>query len=135
MYKVLSFRSRAVNASSALLPAISSCLIKITIFLMYLELFATLKTIRILCFIGIGITATFYIIIITLTALWSFPLSIYFVVDNTIKGQLLNLPKGIFGLVIDLYLFLIPLVAVSTLKTTTIRKKLGILLVFSTGVL
>ncbi|TGO07037.1 hypothetical protein BTUL_0342g00040 [Botrytis tulipae] len=133
VYKVLSFRSRAVNASCALVPAISSCLIKITIFLMYLELFAALKTTRILCFIGVGVTAIFYIIIITLTALWSFPLSIYFVVDNTIKGQSLNIPKGIFGLVVDIYLFLIPLVAVSALKSATIRKKLGILLVFSTG--
>ncbi|KAF7952627.1 hypothetical protein EAE96_005859 [Botrytis aclada] len=133
--KVLSLRSRTAIALNIIMPPLSICLIKIIIFLMYLELFATMKVIRKLCYVGMGVTTIFYFIIIVTGGVWAFPLSIYFVADNAIKAQALNLPKGAFDLVTDVYLFLVPMVAVSRLDMMTMRKKLGILLIFSTGFL
>ncbi|KAF7920923.1 hypothetical protein EAE99_007775 [Botrytis elliptica] len=135
VYKSISLRSRTSIALGILLPPISIGLIKITIFLMYLEVFARLKVIQILCYIGIGITTIFYTIITVLDAVWAFPLSRYYNATNTQKAQTLNLPKGIFGLTTDIFLFVVPVVAVSKLKLMTTRKKLGILLIFSTGFL
>ncbi|KAI9642390.1 hypothetical protein NHQ30_009194 [Ciborinia camelliae] len=46
-----------------------------------------------------------------------------------------SLPTGIVGLVLDTYLFLVPLVAVSRLKNMTIRKRFAIALIFGAGFL
>ncbi|KAM3150403.1 hypothetical protein ABEW05_009295 [Botrytis cinerea] len=135
VYKSISFRSRASIALGILLPPISIGLIKITIFLMYLEVFNPLKLIRTMCYIGITMVTLFYTVITILDAIWGFPLSRYYVASNTQKVQTLNLPKGIFGLITDVFLFLVPMVAVSRLKSMTMRKKMGILLIFSTGFL
>ncbi|KAF7881543.1 hypothetical protein EAF00_011912 [Botryotinia globosa] len=135
VYKSISLRSRTSIALGIPLPPISIGLIKITIFLMYLEVFAPLRLIQNLCYIGIGITTMFYTIITVLDAIWAFPLSRYYNATNTLKAQTLNLPKGIFGLLTDILLFVVPVVAVSKLKLMTTRKKVGILLIFSTGLL
>ncbi|TGO49384.1 hypothetical protein BCON_0211g00010 [Botryotinia convoluta] len=100
---------------------------------MYLEVFAPLKLIQNFCYIGIGITTMFYTIIAVLDAVWAFPLSRYYNATNTHKVQTLNLPKGIFSLTTDIFLFVVPMVVVSKLKLIATRKKVGILSIFSTG--
>ncbi|TGO46138.1 hypothetical protein BOTNAR_0611g00040 [Botryotinia narcissicola] len=135
VYNSISLRSRTSIALVILLPPISIGFIKTTIFLMYLEVFAPLRLIQNLCCIGIGITTIFYTIITVLDAIWAFPLSRYYNATNTQKAQTLNLPKGIFGLTTVIFLFVVPVVAVSKLKLMTARKKVGILLIFSTGFL
>ncbi|KAF7904888.1 uncharacterized protein EAF01_005410 [Botrytis porri] len=46
--------------------------------------------------------------------------------------QTLSLPRAIVGFIIDIYLIIIPLIAVSKLKPTP-RKKIGVGLIFATG--
>lgn len=102
---------------------------------MYLEVFKPVKLIRTMCYIGITMVTLSYTVLTILHAIWGFPLSRYYDASNTQKVQTLNLPLGIFGLITDVFLFLVPMVAVSRLKSMTARKKLGILLIFSTGFL
>ncbi|TGO32013.1 hypothetical protein BHYA_0365g00030 [Botrytis hyacinthi] len=127
VYKSISLRSHTSIALGILLPPMSIGLIKITIFLMYLEVFAFLKVMQILCYIGIGITTMFYTIITVLDAVWAFPLSRYYNAMNTQKAQTLNLPKGIFSLTSDIFLLVVPVVAVSKINLMTTRKKYRVL--------
>lgn len=55
--------------------------------------------------------------------------------DNSIRSQKLSTPAGIVGLVTDIYLFIVPLVAVSMLMEMTFRKRVGIVMIFGTGFL
>ncbi|RAL66960.1 hypothetical protein DID88_007742 [Monilinia fructigena] len=133
--KIFSYRSLTSIAISSLMAPLSAGLIKITIFFTYIELFSTMKWVRITCYIGMGIIFTFHTISVILTSLWSFPLSIYMNADNSIRSQRLSTPAGIVGLITDIYLFIVPLVAVSMLLEMTFRKRVGIVMIFGTGFL
>lgn len=64
---------------------------------------------------------------------WGFPLSVYLNPNHKVRTSDVNLPMGYIGLAIDIYLFVIPLLAVSKLKSLTFRKRVGIALLFSAG--
>ncbi|QSZ29966.1 hypothetical protein DSL72_004484 [Monilinia vaccinii-corymbosi] len=133
--KMLSTHSLASIAIGSLMSPLSTSLIKITIFLTYIELFSSLTWVRRTCYIGIAITFAFYATVVVLTILWAFPLSVYLVPDDAIRSEKLSVPAGIVGLLTDIYLFLVPLIAVSSLKNMTIHKKIGIVMIFGTGFL
>ncbi|KAJ8070893.1 hypothetical protein OCU04_001252 [Sclerotinia nivalis] len=123
-----------------LLTPICLGLIKITIFLTYIEIFSRLKWVKISCYLGIIITSIFYLIIMSCTIFWSFPhigetfVEHYLKAVGVIKSQELSIPTAVVGLAIDVYLFLVPALAVSGLKMQR-RKKIAVMLIFATGFL
>ncbi|CAD6446968.1 e7e449d0-169c-45ab-8012-9beda1504f11 [Sclerotinia trifoliorum] len=137
---VLSSRFFKTAAVISLLTPICLGLIKITIFLTYIEIFSRLRWIKISCWVGIVITSIFYLIVMSCAIFWSFPhigetfVEHYLKAVGAIKSQELSIPTASVGLTIDVYLFLIPALAVSGLKMQR-KKKVAVMLIFTTGFL
>lgn len=119
-------------------------LIKVTIFLTYIELFSAISWIKISCYVGIALTSIFYAVMGSLFCYWSFPhghqsIVQYYVSlgDQNKKSdvtQVASIPMASVGLAIDIYLFIVPLIAVSKLHMT-LRKKIGVASIFGAGIL
>ena len=110
---------------------------KTTFFLMYLQIFSPFRWLRICVYIGLFVTWGFYIAVLI-------P-SIYYMAPNPgqswqegftnpryLKSLNLNMPIAIGSLILDVYIFLLPLVAVPKLRLSP-RKKVGVAAVFATG--
>ncbi|KAF7868441.1 hypothetical protein EAF04_004973 [Stromatinia cepivora] len=100
-----------------LLTPICLGLIKITIFLTYIEIFSRLNWVKISCYLGIIITSIFYLVIMSCTIFWSFPH-----IGETFAEHYLK--------------------AVGVIKSQEImdlkcsgRKKIAVMLIFATGFL
>lgn len=113
--------------------------IKITFFITYGHIFGPMRWMRICALLG-GIFTTLFYIAMTVC---------FFIVVTPHRGQTwlsntstqreeLNLhfgvPSSAVGLVIDIYLLVLPIVAVSKLQMAP-HRKLGIILIFTTGLL
>lgn len=110
--------------------------IKITFFIAYRQIFGPLRWMRIGALLGAIITTLFYIIITVC----------YFVFGTPRRGATwvsasrekfiihFSVPQSAVGLVIDLYILILPIVAVSKLQMGT-RRKVGVILIFTTGLL
>lgn len=115
-------------------------LIKVTIFLTYIELFANLKRIRILCILGGLTTGAFYLAIFIASCVLSFPhgnetFASHILTDAPFHIENISYPVAAVGLTIDLYLFVVPLVAVCRMKGWKRPKKIGAALIFAIGFL
>ena len=112
---------------------------KLAIFTLYYEVFHPFKWMRICLYIGMAVTIPFYV--------GSWISFIYFAVPkpgetwethglsrDTDRAQNYYLPYRIIGLVIDVYLLVLPLKAVIDLHLP-MKKKFGVLVVFMTGAL
>ena len=111
---------------------------KLTFFLFYLQVFRPLKWLRISVYIGASLSTAFYLaVFITETSLatpsphesWD-----THYVSSRLGQRRLAIPTASVGLVIDILLLILPSVAVSQLQMTT-RRKLGLLLIFGTGLM
>lgn len=115
-------------------------MIKLSLFLLILELFGTLKWLRYLVYGGILVTGMVYFsIMIAIAAACSprkgFSKGDYLVViadPKCARNDFLNTWPGIFNILSDFYLLVIPLPAVWGLQLPT-RKKIGISAMFLTG--
>ena len=113
--------------------------IKITFFLLYLQLFQIIRSLRIAIYIGLVFTLLAYS---SFTIAW-FALGTpsahetwqqHFLGPEQNKGNGLDWPIPIIGLVGDIYIFVIPLVGVYGLQLS-LRRKIGVAMVFMTGIL
>ncbi|KAL8946970.1 MAG: hypothetical protein Q9222_006702 [Ikaeria aurantiellina] len=112
-------------------------LIKLSLFLLYLEIFSPLRYLRILVWVGVAVTALFY-----------FPASIAKIALCAPRGRetyaqayaasrcgdskAINVCIGVFNIVSDLYLLVLPIRP--TLKLNLpLRRRIGVLFVFTTG--
>lgn len=114
-------------------------LVKLTIWLTYIEIFASMRWVRISCYIGAAITSLWYFPVAIATLVWTTPPHgenfVYSIVsDGIFTTRKLTIPIAAVGLAIDVFLFVIPLLAVSKLHMAT-KKKLGVGLIFATGAL
>ncbi|TGO45182.1 hypothetical protein BOTNAR_0691g00030 [Botryotinia narcissicola] len=114
-------------------------LVKLTIWLTYIEIFTSMRWVRICCYIGAAITSLWYFPVAIATLVWTTPPHgenfVYSLVsDGIFTTQKLTIPIAAVGLAIDVFLFVIPLLAVSKLQMAT-KKKLGVGLIFATGAL
>ncbi|TGO14764.1 hypothetical protein BTUL_0048g00020 [Botrytis tulipae] len=114
-------------------------LVKLTIWLTYIEIFTSMRWVRISCYIGAAITSLWYFPVVIATLVWTTPPHgdnfVYSLIsDGIFTTQKLTIPIAAVGLAIDVFLFIIPLLAVSKLHMAT-RKKLGVGLIFATGAL
>ncbi|TGO17536.1 hypothetical protein BPAE_0423g00020 [Botrytis paeoniae] len=114
-------------------------LVKLTIWLTYIEIFTSMRWVRICCYIGAAITFLWYFPVVIATLVWTTPPRgenfVYSLIsDGIFTTQKLTIPIAAVGLALDVFLFVIPLLAVSKLHMAT-KKKLGVGLIFATGAL
>ena len=114
-------------------------IIKLTFFLLYLELFRPIKWLRYCAYIGATLSSSFYIAVTVAQFVFTTPKSGETWVDHILsgessKGTSLTVLISAVGLVIDVYIFVVPLAAVSQLQLSPMRK-LGVGLIFATGAL
>ncbi|KAF7853147.1 uncharacterized protein EAF02_012090 [Botrytis sinoallii] len=114
-------------------------LVKLTIWLTYIEIFTSMRWVRICCYIGAAITSLWYFPVAIATLVWTTPPHgenfVYSLIsDGIFTTQKLTIPIAAVGLALDVFLFVIPLLAVSKLHMAT-KKKLGVGLIFATGAL
>lgn len=119
------------------MTAVVWALAKTSFFLMYLQIFGPLIWLRICVYIGLFVNWGFYLAVCIA--------SFYFMVPNPGQtwqegfrneryGNAINMtiPIATGSLTLDLYIFLLPLIAVSKLQLSQ-RKRLGVMAVFATG--
>ncbi|MCJ1405114.1 hypothetical protein MMC11_008340 [Xylographa trunciseda] len=113
--------------------------IKITFFLLYLQLFRPVRSLRIAIYIGLVFTLLAYT---SFTIAW-FALGTpsthetwqqHFLGPEQTKGNGLDWPIPAIGLAGDIYILVIPLVGIYGLQLP-MRRKIGVAMVFLTGVL
>jgi hypothetical protein len=109
--------------------------LKSTFFILYLTLFAQLRWARICSWIGLIATTLSY----TVFTIHSFALATprkgqTWVSASQYKPLNLSTPQSILGLVIDLYILVIPVIGVSTLQLSW-KRKIGVLLIFLSGIM
>ena len=113
-------------------------IIKLTFFLLFLQIFSPTRSMRWACYIGFictflvysGFTVAWFVIGtpgpgVTWQAQFMGP---------TQKGNALDYPMPVMGLIFDIYILILPLVGVSKLQLS-FRRKMGVVLIFTTAIL
>ncbi|KAJ8059428.1 hypothetical protein OCU04_012372 [Sclerotinia nivalis] len=129
----------SLSIISALYP-LALGLVKVTIFLTYIELSAGVAWIRISCTIYALITGAFYLSLCIASFVLIFPhgnetFASHLFTDAPLRLQKTSFPTAAIGMTIDIFLFIVPLIAISKLKGLNCRKKIGAALIFATGFL
>jgi hypothetical protein len=112
---------------------------KITFFLMYLGLFRPMSWMRICAHIGTVLTSLFYggmflaQIIIRTPRPGETLASRLQTTSAASESLALSVPQSAVGLAIDLYILILPIIAVSQLQLP-LRRKIGTSLIFATGI-
>jgi len=109
---------------------------KVTFFLMYLDVFKPMRWMRILSSVGAIITTGFYVGIIIFNLAVTTPGhgESWAEVSTKHNSLVLAVPQAAVGLVIDLYILFLPMIAISKLQLNP-RRKLGVNLIFMSGAL
>ena len=106
---------------------------KVTFFLMYLDIFKPMRWMRILSSLGAIITAGFYTGILIANLVISVPRHESWAQVAIKEGSLvLAIPQAVGGLIIDLYILVLPMIAISKLQLSP-RRRLGVNLIFMSG--
>ena len=110
-----------------------------SLFLLYLQLFWPFRWLRICVYIGAPITAAFYGAVTIVQFYYLTPRDgytpfTYLLTPAESKGEILYVPVSAVGLGVDILLLVLPVRSVFKLQMTR-RKKIGLILVFLTGVL
>lgn len=114
-------------------------LVKLALFLLFLHLFGRLRWLKWLCWIGIAITACFYISGLIVPFALCAPRDGKSWLEMSLSTQCRNLQdygivQGTMNLVSDFYLLFIPIPAVLALQLPQ-KKKFGVIAIFMTGFL
>jgi hypothetical protein len=112
-------------------------LIKFSLFIQYYMLFSVKRWVRISVWVGGTISAIFYITVtvigFVLNSPWrGEPLLEAILSWHYFKFAEFSIPTGVIGILVDWYLFILPIPAVLALHMST-AKKLGVLIIFMTG--
>jgi hypothetical protein len=128
-----------VQLSLEALGALSLGFIKLTYFLFYWPIFCPLRWARIAIWIGAVATAVFHLACFILQLAYAIPRPGENLVTHA-TGKLykhalgLQVPTGALAVVFDLYILILPLWGVWTLKLN-LRQKFGVSIVFLTGIM
>lgn len=114
--------------------------VKLTFFLMYLQMFWPMKWLRICVYIGASLTAAFYVAVTVAQFVLATPprsktwFEWELSPDFQQHSKILAIPISSVGLGIDIVLLVLPVRCVMMLQLPT-RKKIGLVLIFLTGIL
>lgn len=113
--------------------------LKDTFFIMYLQIFRPLRWVRICAYIGALFTTLFYISMTVAVSIFSIPgpgetLFSHQATPREHLSLAMSVPQSAVGLAIDLYILVLPIVAVTQLQLSA-KRKFGVILLFMTGLL
>jgi hypothetical protein len=111
------------------LPPITLVFLKASFFILYLELFSSLRWARISSLLGL--CAIF--IIHTSLAAYSFAIASPQHWAWAPKSGPIALPAAVLGAIVDWCILLIPVIAILRLEAISRRRKIGAMLIFLTG--
>ena len=120
-------------------PPVVYVFLKNTFFIMYLYIFGPLRWLRICAYTGAAITTTFYISISVTSFVFVTPRheetwDEHLLSQEETRAIILPVLTSSFGVVIDLTILILPIIAVMQLQLST-RRKIGLVCVFMTGLL
>lgn len=110
-----------------------------SLFLLYLRIFSTKSITRYFVYVGIAISAALYTAttiflgvqcVLRPGELWMMPA----VLARCSSTKVINYIHGIFGIISDLYIFILPMPILWKLHMP-MRKKVGVMAIFATGLL
>lgn len=106
---------------------------------MYLQIFGPLPWLRKTVYFGLFVNWGFYIAVIAASIYYQAPNAGQTWQEGFMNARYtesfnMTLPIASGSLILDTYIFILPLVAVSKLQLTT-KKKLGVIAVFTTGLM
>lgn len=113
--------------------------VKLSIFLMYLEIFEALRWMKICVYIGATFCSAFYLAGTVLLFYLSTPfgsetLATMVFSHRQIMFLRVGVPMAAISLGIDIYLFILPLIAVKSLRIPT-KKKILVMVGFTVGLM
>lgn len=111
--------------------------VKLTFYLVYLQIFQPLRWLRICVYIGAAMTTTFYVgvaiyLLVSMTPKQGQSWAAVALSPALLKALRTSVPLAGVGLGTDLYLLILPIAAVMQLQLPT-RRKIGVILIFLTG--
>ena len=112
-------------------------LIKCSILIQYYLLFRLLRWVRISVWIGASISVTFYVAVTIIAFALNTPWPGESFLEDVLSWHhheflQFSIPTGVIGMLVDLYLLILPIPVVLNMQMSTV-KKLGVLIVFMTG--
>lgn len=122
----------------------TTAFIKVTLFCLILSAFDPVRKLRLLCYGGILVTVVWYFVNLVIIISSCHPRGghdrIAFLAgmasrkcaDTTEIIQICSIATGVFNVIIDLYIMVIPLPAVAKLNMSR-KKKIGVAMIFSAG--
>ena len=118
-------------------PPVVYLFLKNTFFIMYLYIFGPLRWLRICAYTGAAITTAFYISVSVASFIIITPRHGETWVEHLLskeetRSKILPVPISSFGVVIDLVILILPIIAVAQLQLPT-RRKIALIAVFMTG--
>ncbi|KAF2121687.1 hypothetical protein BDV96DRAFT_627957 [Lophiotrema nucula] len=121
----------------AVLTPLTFLFLKTTFFILYLSLFDQLRWARLCSWFGLVVTALTYSVLAICVFVFATPRrgETWFAHQTTPAEKRtlqLSVPQSIIGLIIDLYILLIPVIGVSGLKLS-LKRKIGVILIFLSG--
>lgn len=113
--------------------------LKCTFFILYLELFSTVTWLFIASWVGLVATFFVYAMFTILVFVWATPKRGQTWLSHQTSPEMhkelsLSVPQSVVGLVIDLYILIIPIIGVYGLRLST-KRKIGVMLIFFSGTL
>ena len=116
--------------------------VKLTFYILFLRIFRPKTVLRWSIYIGIFVTAVFYVVATILLLIWTTPrrgtsfVTIFIKFATEKKSPVLDmaLALGYFNIFSDVYVLVLPISAVAGLNIPT-RRKFGLSLVFMAGIL
>ncbi|KAF7954364.1 hypothetical protein EAE96_005488 [Botrytis aclada] len=113
--------------------------VKLSLFLIYLEIFVGLQWMKVCVYIGATLSSLFYLAITVVQFYLATPFNgetwrSHIVSARTLKGITFSVPTAAVGLAIDVYLFILPFIAVIRLHLP-MRKRIPAMMMFSVGLL
>ena len=118
-------------------PSVVYLFLKDTFFIMYLQIFGPLRWLRICAYTGAVITTAFYVSVSVASFVFVTPRRgetwyQHLVSKEETRSIILPVPISSFGVVIDLIILILPIIAVIQLQLST-RRKAAVIAVFMTG--
>ena len=112
---------------------------KLTLFLLYFQVFWPLRWLRISAYIGAILTCAFYGAATIAQIVFTVPKHgetwlDYALSKGSSRGEILSVPLAAVGLGIDIILLVMPIAAVMGLQLPT-KRKLGVIFIFMFGIL
>ena len=118
-------------------PTVVYLFLKNTFFIMYLYIFGPFRWMRISAYTGAAITTAFYVATTVAALIFSTPRGGETWAEHSLssyqkRALALPVPTSSFGVVVDVYILILPIVAVLQLQLPT-ERKVGVICVFMTG--